>query len=85
MDRLSKRLAVIEAKQPKPKRVTFDDLHHWYRSQFVLGHLQRIDGTVIVNPALETSPLHSRVLAALARAAGQAKAAKEAKLGGKYG
>lgn len=78
MDRLSKRLSVIEAKQPKPKQITDDDRERWFQSQFTLGYLQKIDGELVVNPALETSPLHSRVLASLARAS---KAAKQARMG----
>ena len=84
MDKLNKRVAAIEARQPPKRRhVTDDDLQRWYSEQYRLGNLQDIDGTVIVNPTLETTALHSRVLASVARAANQARAAK-AKLWGEY-
>jgi hypothetical protein len=70
--RLNDRVKQLEAKQPRPKQITHADRERWYQSQYTLGHLQVIAGTVIVNPTLETSPLHSRVLASVARAANQA-------------
>ncbi len=73
MDRLYKRVAAIEAKQPKPRQITDDDRERWYQSQYTLGNLQVVDDVVIVNPALETTPLHAKVLSSVASAANQAK------------
>lgn len=76
MDKLNKRVAAIEAQQPKPWKPTDLDRARWIRSQFDCDNLQIIAGTVIVNPTVQTTPLHSKVLAAVARAANQARAAK---------
>ena len=70
--RQNDRVKQLEAKQPKPWKPTDLDRARWIRSQFDCDNLQIIAGTVIVNPTVQTSPLHSRVLAAVARAANQA-------------
>ena len=74
MDKLNKRVSELEHRQPPARnRPTDADRLRWIEVQFHRNLLIDDGCSVIVNPAVETNPLHSRVLASVARAATRAR------------